>query len=150
MSTRRHRKYTQLPLSMALAFAFMICFLLGSASPLEAAPYLQDVVGHWAAPSINAMVDQGILTGYPDGTFRPDGNISREEFAAVLARAKGITDFGGKQHFSDVEPDRWSFVSVGALVDARIIHAEDYGDEFDPTTPITRAEIATMLVRAGG
>lgn len=139
-----------LPLSLLTALAFMVCSLLRHPRPSEAAPTLADAANHWAAPYISTMVDKGILTGYPDGTFRPDGYISREEFAAVLARAKGITKHAGKQHFSDVGPDRWSFAIVGAVVDAGIIHPEDYGNTFDPTSPITRAEIATMLVRAGG
>lgn len=68
----------------------------------------------------------------------------------MLARAVGATASGGKQHFTDVPQERWSFESIGALVEARIINPDDYGTAFNPTTPITRAEIATMLVRAGG
>ena len=41
---------------------------------------------HWAYDDINTMVEKGILNGYPDGTFRPNGYITRAEMAAVLGR----------------------------------------------------------------
>jgi len=97
------------------------------------------------------MVEQGILTGYPDGTFLPDDSISREEFAAVLARAKGLKPPDSEsRYFTDVGPDNWSYGNIQALAAAGIIHPVDYEGRLLPEGAIARIEIATMLVRASG
>ena len=51
------------------------------------APKNRDYEGHWAEKYIDKMIEDKILEGYPDGTFKPDATISRQEFAAVLKRA---------------------------------------------------------------
>jgi hypothetical protein len=45
-----------------------------------------DVQGHWAAGDISKLVANGVTVGYPDGTFRPDKNVSRAEFVSMLMR----------------------------------------------------------------
>jgi hypothetical protein len=50
-----------------------------------------DITGHWAAAQVNDFLEQGIIQGYEDGTFKPDNNITRAEFVAVLNRALGLT-----------------------------------------------------------
>jgi hypothetical protein len=97
------------------------------------------------------MTARGILTGYPDGTFLPDNSISRREFAAVLARAKGLqAPASDPQRFSDVTTGDWAYGSVQALVSGGILRPADYGGALHPEAPITRMEIAVMLVRAAG
>lgn len=137
-----------------LALAILVAGITESAGRdgrVLAAPLLTDIAGHWAASHINQMVEQGILTGYPDGTFLPDNSISREEFAAVLTRATGLKPMAaGSPYFTDAGPGNWSYGNIQALTAARIIHPEDYNGRLLPGAPITRAEIATMLVRAAG
>ena len=41
---------------------------------------------YWAAPQIKLLSQQGVIVGYPDGTFKPNGEITRAEMAAVLDR----------------------------------------------------------------
>lgn len=140
----------RLLMALVLVVAGVFCLGVTSRSALAAA-VLGDVSGHWAETYVNQMVEQGILTGYPDGTFRPDNSISREEFAAVLARAKGLKAPDTEtQYFADVGPDNWSYGNIQALAHAGIVHPEDYDGKLQPGTPITRVEIATMLVRAAG
>lgn len=119
--------------------------------PAQAKPAVSDLQGHWAKIHIETMLERGIMGGYPDGLFRPDNPITREEFAAVLARAKGLKETrGGLPCFGDVAPEDWSYTYVQALSQAGVLHPEDYGTRFGPQTPITRQEIAVMLVRAAG
>jgi lysozyme len=55
----------------------------------ELAKKFKDVPAtHWAADEIAAAVDDGIMEGYPDGTFKPDQAITRAEFAAAIAKMK--------------------------------------------------------------
>jgi S-layer homology domain len=46
-----------------------------------------DIQNHWARPFIEALVEKDIVAGYPDGTFRPNKTIDRDEFAAVIRGA---------------------------------------------------------------
>lgn len=78
--------------------------------------YFTDVPpNHWACEAIHSMIAKGIITGYPDYTFRPDNKVTRYEFAAMLARALGLPIGekqgvkGEKPYFSDYEPsDSWA------------------------------------------
>lgn len=147
---RRIATTTCLLVALALAVAGILWFG-GHDRDVLAAAAPKDVAGHWAAPYINQMLEKGILTGYPDGTFLPDNSISREEFAAVLARAKGLKALASASpYFADVGPDTWSYGNIQALVEAGILHPADYGGILQPGAAITRIEIATMLVRAAG
>ncbi|HBC94287.1 MAG TPA: hypothetical protein DCZ10_15670, partial [Pelotomaculum sp.] len=56
---------------------------------------LKDITGHWAMDSINKLVALDAISGYPDGTFKPDNSITRAEFAAVLVKAFKLEGKGG-------------------------------------------------------
>ncbi len=43
---------------------------------------MPDITGHWAEDTIKEMADEGLISGYDDGTFRPNNDITRAEFAA--------------------------------------------------------------------
>ena len=43
--------------------------------------YTDDITGHWAEDAMKMMIEQGRMSGYPDGTFKPNGNITRAEYA---------------------------------------------------------------------
>jgi hypothetical protein len=57
---------------------------------------LTDIAGHWAESNIKKLVSLGAISGYPDGTFRPNNNITRAEFVTVLVKAFQIEGQGGK------------------------------------------------------
>ena len=44
---------------------------------------------HWAAKQIEILTEKGVIVGYPDGTFKPDDNVSRAEFASMAIKALG-------------------------------------------------------------
>ena len=48
--------------------------------------YYSDIASNWAAEDINLLADLGVVTGKPDGTFRPDSQITRAEIVAILVR----------------------------------------------------------------
>ena len=57
---------------------------------------------HWGYQAITKMSETGIVSGYPDGTFRPDNSITRAEFSSILVRALGLTkmvnyEYGGNE-----------------------------------------------------
>lgn len=132
-------------------FLFLSALALSLALATETAHAASDVSGHWAERYIQTMMEKQIIQGYPDGTFRPDNLITREEFAAVLARAKKLPPSASTANtFDDVPRERWSSEYIESLVSSGIIHPQDYGKNFSPNYPITRAEIVVWLVRAAG
>ncbi len=61
---------------------------------------------HWAANYIGYMQQFGIITGYADGSFRPDASVTRAEFAAIASRFERLTE--GTKSFSDVPSSHWA------------------------------------------
>ncbi|WP_017756780.1 S-layer homology domain-containing protein [Calidifontibacillus oryziterrae] len=118
-----------------------------SASPsgsLAATP--ADVKGHWAEGDINAMVDKGLIGGYPDGTFKPNAQITRAEFSAILNRSLGFDAQAGSA-FSDTK-NHWAANDINTLFKNNIIQSKDYGNKYVPNKNITRLEMARMIARS--
>lgn len=66
-----------------------------------------DVDGRWAQNAIIDMAARKVITGYEDGTFRPDSDITRAEFAALVVRALGLPEGVGEANYSDVADSDW-------------------------------------------
>ncbi|MEO0119139.1 MAG: S8 family serine peptidase, partial [candidate division WOR-3 bacterium] len=87
-------------------------------SLLSCAPPFPDVpCDHWAVNEIRWAKGRGITTGYPDGTYRPEVIVTREQMAAFIIRARYGENFSydPRPHFNDVPPSRWSFRYVQRL-----------------------------------
>src|SRR5665648_274773 len=90
------------------------------------------------------------IQGYPENVVKPEGNVTREEVAAVFFRLLEPSyreDIrAAKSNFPDVGANRWSTKHIGTLVNGKIV--EGYLDKtFKPGNPITRAELATIASR---
>jgi len=107
-----------------------------------------DISKHWAEESIKQAVLDGIITGFPDGTFRPDKPVSRAEFTVMLACALELDGSGASLPFTDrAEIGAWAEEAIAHAVRVGIVNG--YGDgRFRPNVPITRSEMATMIARA--
>ncbi|QUL56809.1 Ig-like domain-containing protein [Paenibacillus tritici] len=74
-----------------------------------------DVAGHWAQAAINRMSQAGIITGYEDGTFRPNQTLTRAEAVTIVNRALGIAPLtGAVQKWNDVPASYWAFGNIQA------------------------------------
>jgi len=114
-------------------------------------PQLNDIAGHWAEASIQRAVVLGIVTGYNDGTFRPQSQVTRTEFVTMLMRALQLPlSDANELTFADLDKiPAWARASVSTAVKAKIIYGfED--NTFRGDKPITRSEMVTILVRAFG
>ena len=115
----------------------------GSAEP-EAQPDLTEI-GDEKTPTTD--MHQPYINGYPDGTFRAAGQISREEAAAMLIRALGTeTSDHSPPTFPDVPGGRWSYAYIEEAASLGIMEGYPNG-RFSPQGNMTRAELATVLVR---
>lgn len=131
---------------ITLVFCFL---LLGNA--YASAKQFPDAVKHWSKKAITNLAQKGVISGYPDGTLRPDEIITRGQFASMLAKSLGvgITSAEEPRPFNDIY-HHWSERSIKSLVESGIIAKADYDGSFKPDKPITRIEIIRMMVRANG
>jgi N-acetylmuramoyl-L-alanine amidase len=107
---------------------------------------------HWAYERVMAAVRARIVTGYPDGTVRPDAPITRAEVAALFDRLRSNGAHSAAlsssipQPFADVPADEWYTGSVYRLAQAGLMNGTD-GRRFEPERPMSRAEAAVLFDR---
>ncbi|CAI6034664.1 S-layer homology domain-containing protein [Cohnella sp. JJ-181] len=112
-------------------------------------PLLSDIDGHWAEQEITDAVAQGIISGYPDGTFGPDHPVTRAEFALLLNRVLKLPE-GHTFSFEDQgEIPDWADDAVASVAEAGIMNG--YPDRgFRPAARLSRIEAAVLIARAAG
>jgi hypothetical protein len=105
---------------------------------------------YWAYGAISNLSSLGYISGYPDGSFKPGNAISRAEFVSIIDRAMKLPAYKpATPNFSDVSTSAWFYGSVERAVYAGII--KGYGNSvFGPNDPITREDLAIILVNALG
>jgi hypothetical protein len=109
---------------------------------------LIDITGHWAEEKINEAYAKGIISGYPDNTFRPDQTVSREEFAVMLDSALHLAGDGATLSFSDQEKiGEWAKPAVARMITAGILEGYEDGT-FKPNSQLNRTEMTVMIMRA--
>lgn len=106
-----------------------------------------DAQNHWAKNAINDMASRKITTGYEDGIFRPEGNITRAEFAAIIVRALGLKAGDGARAFGDVKASDWYAGYVETAADYGLIAGFSDGT-FLPDAVITREQAMVIIERA--
>lgn len=116
---------------------------------------LTDIEKHWIKndkEDLYLLQHLGIFQGYSDGTFKPANQITREEFTKILVVALGeeLTVPEKADSFKDVPSNRWSHGFIEKAVEEGIISPKEYSGYFNPKAPITRQEMAIMIVRALG
>lgn len=114
--------------------------------PAGHAQAFSDTANHWASADITRLTELQAIGGYEDGTFKPDHSITRAEFSKILCKSLGLTTITG--HVFDDTTDHWANADLFTLFRQNILVPEEYGHYYQPDTPITRVEMAIMLVRA--
>lgn len=116
--------------------------LMTAAGTARAVP--ADAARHWSEPAVKDLMKRGVLTGYPDRTFKPDRLVSRAEFARMAVKAFGLPAAGANP-FKDLA-GHWAKSDAAALAGSGAI--EGYADgTFRPDKPVTRAEMVAALGR---
>ena len=98
----------------------------------------------WFNNAISTLTNAGILDGYEDGTFRPNGNITRAEFATIAVRFFDLT-YEGEDLFPDIS-DHWARDYINQAAAAGFVNGYEDGT-FRPNNAITRAEAVTLVNR---
>ena len=101
--------------------------------------------GYWAYTAIHALACAGIVNGFPDGQFQPNGPVTRAQFAKMLVEVTGLKP-GGASGFADVSASAWYGPYVAAAARAGLVKGET-ATTFVPGASITREQAAALLVR---
>lgn len=106
-----------------------------------------EIRGHWAENQLNDWIDRGLMTGYVDGTYKPNNKITRSEFVALVNRIYQF-DEKGEADFTDVdaESNLWVYEEVSKAKHAGYINGFVDGS-FKPNDNITRQEVAAIVSR---
>lgn len=139
----------RLTLKSAAPLAVSVIMVAQMVLPVWAAQFV-DTSGHWAQQSIESLTRQGVLSGYPGGQFRPEGTISRAEFATMLVKALGMEGrfIDNGSNFVDVPRDFWGYRAIEIVSDNGLVSGYP-GGYYRPNQTISRAEAMTILVNAG-
>ncbi|HEY9697177.1 MAG TPA: S-layer homology domain-containing protein [Trichocoleus sp.] len=108
-------------------------------------PSFSDIDNHWARACILAIAERRIMNGYPNGTFQPDGNLTRAEFAVlmpiVFPDARPVRD---PIAFVDVPANHWAYSGIQqAYVNGWFSGYPD--GTFQPNQPISRPQVISVL-----
>ena len=105
---------------------------------------------HWAAKQIEILTEKGVIIGYPDGTFQPDENVTRAEFASMAIKALGQehTTVAQPVNFTDIDPTFWAYDAIQKALYFDLISCSTEGDIFRPDDSVSRAESITVAVNA--
>ncbi len=94
---------------------------------------------NWAEDEIRQLVGIGAITGYPDGTYRPENTITRAEFSSVMWGALGLHEAEGAM-FPDTD-GHWGQGRIEALIQDGIIDTELYAQHYSPDEPVVPENI---------
>ena len=105
-----------------------------------------DISGHWGEEVISKWIEAGKIKGYEDGSFKPNNNMTRAEFATLLSSVINIRIAEYPEFpFSDVKEGDWYYESIRKLLALQVVAPSD---NFYPDSFITRQDVMTMAGRA--
>jgi hypothetical protein len=125
---------------------------LGPASAMSPASFGDVSSTHWASPAIGAVVQKGLMSGYPGGAFKPNATISRAETLAVLVKAAAFSPVEAQQaqHIVDAASGitavpQWAVPAVAVALNQGVIGATVAPSMSNLSQPSTRGDVAFML-----
>ena len=125
--------------------------VIAVAFTITAANAFPDVAdNYWAAPQIKELSEQGVIVGYPDGTFKPDDNVTRAEFASMAIKALGQQNTKVVQpvNFSDITTEYWAYDAIQKAIYFDLVSVPEKDELFRPDDSVSRAESLSVAVNA--
>ena len=105
-----------------------------------------DLVGHWSAPFVEALAEKNLVKGFLNGTFQPDNQVTRAEFAALVTVAfPNVAKTQPVQRFPDVSADFWGARAIRQAQAQGFLSGFPDGS-FRPNAPLTKVQAIVSLV----
>lgn len=129
-------------------FAILIAKVMGAdLSSSVSSPFWDVSESDYGKKAIAFCKNQGLISGYKDGSFQPKKNITRQEAAVIMAKALHLSGSSGTSFRDDGKIAGWAVTAVSACSGAGIFSGDTKGN-FNPAKNITRAETAAIMVKA--
>lgn len=120
-----------------------------SSDPRSGLPFesrFNDLVGHWAAPFVEALAEKDLVKGFLDGSFQPDTEVTRAQFAALVSAAfPNLEASRPLNRFPDVPASFWGAQAIRHVQTRGFISGFPDGS-FRPNAPMTRVQAIVALV----
>ncbi|MBE9124372.1 S-layer homology domain-containing protein [Tychonema sp. LEGE 07199] len=153
MCNRRHLplvKGSFLALIVSVSGAGFVLNSQQAAAQQQAKSTFPDVPqNYWARPFIQSLAEKDIVTGYPNGMFKPKQKVDRDEFAAMIRQAfdkAKIRNIPSGSGFKDVPQDNWAAPPVEEAYETGFM--KDFpGNEFHPQQPMTKTQALVALMK---
>ncbi len=108
-----------------------------------------DMPQDWTAESLVKAVDNGLLSGFEDGTIRPANKITRAQMATIITRSFGASKAADLSEFSDVNQNDWFYESFAQAVQMQAFNGDDR-KLLNPSNPITFQECFKVVASVFG
>ncbi|MDB9374629.1 S-layer homology domain-containing protein [Nodularia sphaerocarpa] len=104
-----------------------------------------DLTGHWTADFVEALVNRGAISGFPNGTFAPDAPINRAQYAAIIAKTFQLPKTNQANKFTDVNPSFWAASAILQAAEMGFISGFPDGT-FRPGQNLTKVQAIVSIV----
>jgi hypothetical protein len=109
-------------------------------------PVFSDIEGHWAKDDIFGLTKSGVISGFTDGTFRPENTITREQAVKLLLRLiQYPISTTVSTYFSDISKSRWSNHYIQTALELGLLNLGS--KSFSPEEPMSREEMSVMVCK---
>lgn len=120
----------------------------GAQEEVKSGSFRDVTSAHWAFASVERAAEMGLVTGYSDGTFRPDAAVTRAQFVLMLWRMCGKPAAAKAASFADASADWYQDALSWAVEKGYVNGLSD--TRFGPDAPITRQQAMAILFRLNG
>jgi hypothetical protein len=115
-------------------------------NPDLSTPSFTDIQGHWAADFIRPLASLNLVTGFADGSFKPDAPLNRAQYAALVVKVFNPTPIRPSADFIDVPADFWALPVISQAYRSGFLSG--FPDQtFHPQQNLRRIELVTSLVQ---
>lgn len=112
-------------------------------TPVIAAEF-SDVEAHWARPFIEALAEENVISGFPDGTFKPNAPVTRAQFAAIVRQAFNENKVREARGFTDVTANYWATPAINEAYETGFMSGYP-NRQFRPGEEIPKVQVLVSL-----
>lgn len=140
---------------LLIVFSAVILVLAGTAASFAGADenLPADIAGTPYEAAVKTLIEKSVVSGYEDGTFRPESAVTRAEACIMTVKATGVPETAiqaaERSRFKDLSGYDWAGQYIGYAVEKKIVKGYEDGS-FRPGNPVTYNELCSMLVNALG
>lgn len=118
----------------------------GEITPADKTGFNDVTASHWANEYVTKLSEDNILSGYPDGSFKPENTVTREEFVKMIVSAAGLYDANATGEFDDMSASHWAYKFVASAKNAGLVNGVT-DTAFGAGKAITREDVAVITSR---